>query len=96
VTALHLLDAHKANAIRERLSDLLHSSKTITHMREAVVRLMSDLSEANALLPSPEECMAPTLRSIPSFEPIEVDVEWGDECAPATSRDCPLAQEYGP
>jgi hypothetical protein len=96
MNALHLADARMAGVVRERLRDLLHSSDTVTRMREAVVRLMSDLSEANALLPTAEECMAPTLRSVPSFDPIEVDVDWSDDAAPPTSRDCALAQEYGP
>lgn len=92
--ALDLADVRRADAIRSRLTEVLHSCSTVTQMRIGLVRLLGDLTEANGLEPTAEECMAPTLRSVaPLFD---VDVEALYEQAPSTDSCSSLALEFAP
>jgi hypothetical protein len=94
-TPFRLDDAYKANAIRERLSAILHDCPTLALAREGIVRLLCDISEDNNLTPTAEETLAPTLRSMPDFA-FDVDVDWGEESASATESSSQVGLEYGP
>lgn len=89
---LDLADVRRANAIRERLTHVLHSCSTITQMRVGLVTLLGDISDANGLEPTAEECIAPTLRSVaPLFD---VDVLSYDQ-APSTDSCSTIGLEFG-
>jgi hypothetical protein len=80
-----------ALAVRERVAEILHT-RSLTDARATAVALMGDLTDANGLEPTAEECMAPTLRSVaPAF----CDAP-DSEQAPSTDSCSSLALEFGP
>lgn len=85
-STLDLQDVRKANAVRERLTLMLHTRDTVPQFREAIVELLCDMTTANGLDPTPEEMCAETLRSVQSFD---------DDQAPSTDDASVLGLEYG-
>jgi tRNA U34 2-thiouridine synthase MnmA/TrmU len=86
-STLDLQDVRKANAVRERLTLMLHTCDSVTQFREGVVELLCDMTQANGLQPTPEEMCAETLRSIPDF---------AADSAPATDAASERGLEFGP
>lgn len=76
--------------VRDRLANALHAATTLTQAREHIIRLMGDLTATYSLTPTPEECMADTLRSVaPDFDAVD------SEQAPSTDTESVRGWEYG-
>jgi hypothetical protein len=88
---LHFTDPHRARRVRDRITNVLHTSRTLTDMRTGLVALLSDITDANGLEPTAEERMAPTLRSVAPY-----DAAPDTEQAPSTDSCSSLALEFAP